>query len=193
MSNRIATTVLAAVFVVVFVYEVGTGVAGSEAALLPLGALRTRGWSAADWWRIITFSFLHLNALHLALNLVGLYWLGGIVEQRVGATGVLVVFAVSGLMSGIAGMVLGAVLPTTGIAVGASGAVFGLLAAAVVVVFRSNAEQDRRLRMALATALIVAVGISVLPGVSLAGHAGGLVGGASVALVARRRCRRTSR
>ena len=77
-------------------------------------------------------------------------------------------------------MLLGPVLPTTGIAVGASGAVFGLLAAAVLLVFRSDAAEryrDRRLRVALLTCLVVGTVISFLPGVSLAGHLGGLLGG----------------
>jgi rhomboid protease GluP len=180
MRDRPASAVLVAALVAVFLCEVALGAAGSESRLLPLGALRTRGWSAADWWRILTFSFLHLNALHLTLNAVALYWVGGIVERRLAAAGVLAVFAGGGLASGVAGMLLGSVLPTTGIAVGASGAVFGLLAAAVVVLFRSDAalrERDRRLRVALTICLVVGIGISFLPGVSLAGHLGGLLGG----------------
>ena len=117
---RSATVLLAAALVIVFLCEVALGVAGSETMLLPLGALRTRGWSATDSWRILTFSFLHLNALHLTLNLGALYWLGGIVERRVGALAMLAVFAAGGLMSGVCGMLLGPFLPTTGIAIGAS-------------------------------------------------------------------------
>ena len=176
-----ATLALAVTLVVAFLCEVAIGAAGSETRLLPLGALRTRGWSASDSWRILTFSFLHLNAIHLLSNVAALYWIGRIVERRVGAGGLLAVFAAGALTSGIAGMVLGPFLPTTGIAVGASGAVFGLLAAAVVLVFRSDdARRDRRLRPVLLACLVVAVLTSFLPGISLAGHAGGLIGGALV-------------
>jgi rhomboid protease GluP len=180
MRNRTATIVLVAALVVVFSCEVALGVAGNETMLLQLGALRTRGWSAIDWWRILTFSFLHLNALHLALNVVALYWIGGIVERRTGAAGMLAIFAGAGMASGVAGMLLGPVLPTTGVAVGASGAVFGLLTAAVVLLFRSDrpaSERDRRLRVILTICLVMGIGISFLPGVSLAGHLGGLFGG----------------
>ena len=194
MSNRSATIVLIAALLLVFLYEVASGVAGSEGALVPLGALRTRGWSATDSWRILTFSFLHLNALHLTLNIVALYWLGGIVERQVCAAGMLAVFASGGLMSGLVGMVLGQYLPTTGIAVGASGAVFGLLGAALVLEFRPDGarrERDQGLRVILPICLIVAVVISLLPGVSLAGHIGGLIGGVLVApFVVRRRTSR---
>src|SRR5439155_17431635 len=53
--------------------------AGNQGALLPLGALRTRGWSWVDWFRVLTFSFLHLNSLHLAFNIAGVLWLGAII------------------------------------------------------------------------------------------------------------------
>jgi rhomboid protease GluP len=178
--------VLMAALVIVFLYEVAIGMAGNEEALLALGALRTRGWSAADSWRILTFSFLHLNTGHLTMNVAALYWLGGIVERRVGAAGMVAVFAGGGLMSGIAGMLLGSVLATTGIAVGASGAVFGLLAAALVLAFRSDTadrERNRRLRLTLLVCVVAAAAVSVLPGVSLAGHMGGFVGGLLVAAV----------
>jgi len=179
-----ATLALVVTLIVAFVCEVAIGAAGSETRLLALGALRTRGWSASDSWRILTFSFLHLNAVHLLLNVVALYWIGRIVERRVGAAGLLTVFAGGALTSGIAGMLLGPFLPTTGIAVGASGAVFGLLAAAaVVLVFRSDdaqRERDRRLRPVLLACLVVAALTSFLPGISLAGHVGGLIGGALV-------------
>ena len=167
---------LALVLLGVFIAEVALGAAGNERALIPFGALITRGWSSTDWWRVATFSFLHLNWLHLALNTAGLLWLGRIVDRRLGRGRVLAIFLVSGVASGIAGMLLGPVLPTTGVAVGASGAVCGLLAAALMLAFRRNA--DRGLRMPLVLCLAVVVAISLLPGVSLAGHLGGLIGGA---------------
>jgi membrane associated rhomboid family serine protease len=177
VPRRTATVELATALAIVFLYEVATGVAGNETALLRLGALKTRGWSAGDSWRIFTFSFLHLNTLHLTLNVASLYWLGGIVERRIGAAGMLAVFAGGAVMSGVAGMLLGPFLPTSGIAVGASGAVFGLLAAAVILVFRPRSERDRRLRSILSACLVAAAVTSFLPNVSLAGHVGGLLGG----------------
>ena len=167
--------VLSLILLGAFIAEIALGAAGSERALIPLGALITRGWSGADWWRIFTFSFLHLNWLHLALNTAGLLWLGRIVERRLGRARLTAIFAAGGLASGIAGMLLGPLLPTTGVAVGASGAVCGLLAAAVILAFRG--EADRRLRVPLIICLGLMFAVSFVPGVSLAGHLGGLVGG----------------
>ena len=172
--------VLALLLLAVFIGEIVAGAAGSERALVPLGALITRGWSSRDWWRVVTFSFLHLTWFHLALNTAGLLWLGRIVERRRGRRTTVTVFIVGGITSGIAGMLLGPLLPTTGVAVGASGAVCGLLAAAAIIAFRR--EADRRLRLPLMICLVAVIATSLLPGVSLAGHIGGLVGGAAFAV-----------
>src|SRR5436190_7352843 len=134
MMKWASADLLALVLLAAFIAEIALGAAGSERALVPLGALLTRGWSSTDWWRVATFSFLHLNWLHLALNTAGLLWLGRIVERRVGRGRFLAIFLISGVVSGIVGMLLGPVLPTTGVAVGASGAVCGLLAAALMLI-----------------------------------------------------------
>jgi membrane associated rhomboid family serine protease len=168
--------VLSIILLAAFLAEVALGAAGHERALIPLGALITRGWSRADWWRVFTFTFLHLNWLHLALNTAGLIWLGRIVERRLGRARFTAIFAAGGIASGIAGMLLGPLLPTTGVAVGASGAVSGLLAAALMLAFRH--QEDRRLRPPLLVGLGLLLAISLVPGVSLAGHLGGLAGGA---------------
>lgn len=177
--DRRGTTILAAVLVIVFLVEVAAGAAGSEAALLPFGALRTRGWTPADAWRIATFGFLHLNWAHLVMNVAGLLWLGGIVERRAGMVGAAIIYGCAIAGSGIAGMLLGPYLPTTGIAVGASGGIFGWLAAALLMVFAAGASaSDRRLRLPLLLLLVAAVATSFASGVSLTGHLGGLLGGA---------------
>jgi membrane associated rhomboid family serine protease len=184
MSGRTGTIVLAILLIAVYLYEVAMNAAGDEPALLALGALRTRGWSAADGWRVFTFSFLHLNAAHLALNLAGLLWLGGIVERRLGKASMGLLFAAAGVSSGVLGMLLGPFLPTTGIVVGASGAVFGLLAAALTLVFRRDADQkdkqNQPLRRGLLACFVAGTVISLLPGISLAGHLGGFIAGALV-------------
>jgi rhomboid protease GluP len=185
MSNRVVTITIAAVLVAVFFCEMIAGATGNEVALLAFGALRTRDWSWVDWWRVFTFSFLHLNAPHLALNVAALLWLGGITERRLGPTSPVILFVITAIVSGVFGMLLGRWLPTTGIAIGASGAVFGFLAAAVVLVFRHQdayGAADKTLQRALLICLIAGVTISLLPGVSFAGHLGGFISGALATL-----------
>jgi membrane associated rhomboid family serine protease len=68
-------------------------------------------------------------------------------------------------------MLLGQYLPTSGIVIGASGVVFSLLAAALMLIFRRQSRQpsgeDQRLRRPLLICFVAVAGISFVPGVSL--------------------------
>jgi membrane associated rhomboid family serine protease len=75
--------------------------------------------------------------------------------------------------------------PKEGATVGASGGVFGLLGAALIVSYRQNRED--RLRKWLWTALLAGFGVSLLPDISMAGHIGGIMGGIPTALLVRMR------
>src|SRR5258708_24740697 len=107
MSNRIVTITIAAVLVAVFFCEMFAGAAGNEVALLAFGALRTRGWSWVDWGRVFTFSFLPLNAAHLALNVAALLCLGGITIRRLGPRSPVILFVITGMGSGVFCSLLG--------------------------------------------------------------------------------------
>ena len=81
--------------------------------------------------------------------------------------------------------------PKTGATMGASGGIFGLLAAALIISYRQKPEPvDGQSRTLLWIALVAGFGISFLPGISMAGHVGGLIGGAVVAPIARLRTSR---
>src|SRR6266550_1294562 len=82
-----------------------------------------------DWWRLITAAFLHYGPIHLGFNMFFLYWIGTPVEQYLGRGRFLAVYLVSGL-AGSAGAL---VLSPTSVTVGASGAIFGILGAALVL------------------------------------------------------------
>ena len=78
--------------------------------------------------------------------------------------------------------------PKAGATVGASGGIFGLLAAALIISYRHGADaldRDSRLRTWLWFAFLVGMGISFLPGISMAGHVGGLIGGTLLACIAK--------
>jgi membrane associated rhomboid family serine protease len=86
-----------------------------------------------DWWRLGTSMFLHASVTHLLLNMVALWWLGSIVEPRLGRYRYLALY----LVSGLAGNVLTYVIDPPGQpSLGASGAIFGVFAAAVVLAMR---------------------------------------------------------
>ena len=70
--------------------------------------------------------------------------------------------------------------PKEGATVGASGGIFGLLGAALIISYRRN--DNPRFRMWLWLVLLIGFAISFLPDISMAGHIGGIIGGAPLAL-----------
>ncbi|MBA3524744.1 MAG: rhomboid family intramembrane serine protease [Geodermatophilaceae bacterium] len=126
-------------------------------------------------WRLLTSAFLHYGLIHLAVNVLSLLFLGTDLERSLGKARFAAVYLVAALCGGAAVAMFSAPVSQT---VGASGAVFGLLGAAVVFI-RSRGGDLRP----LISLLVINAVISLLPGISLLGHLGGLLGGALAALV----------
>jgi rhomboid protease GluP len=180
MKSSPGTLVLAFALVVIFGIEIVTHRMGDETALLAMGALPANGQLGGEYWRLITYAFLHLNWQHLILNVALLLWVGRIVERRLGTARFGLIFFVSVLLSGLTILARYVYAPSLGSSVGASGGIFGLLAAALVLVYRKDTAsfgQDRGLRLGLWACLLISISMSFLPGVSLVGHLGGLIAG----------------
>lgn len=137
--------------------------------------------AAAEPWRLLTSAFLHYGLFHLVMNMLALLVLGVDLERYLGRVRFVALYLVSALFGGAAVALFANPLSQT---VGASGGVFGLLGAAAVVI-RFNRGDLRP----LISVLVINGVISLLPGISLLGHLGGLVGGglAATLLVAARR------
>jgi membrane associated rhomboid family serine protease len=129
------------------------------------------GVAEGEWWRMLTAAFLHGNFIHLGMNMLMLWWIGGPVEQALGRGRFLALYVTSAL-AGSAGALL---LSPNAFTVGASGAIFGILGAALVF-------ERQRLHVLGGSALSIIVLNLVLtfavPNISIGGHIGGLVGGA---------------
>jgi len=97
-----ATLGLLTLLLAVFAVEAVRGVIGDEMALLSMGALPNDGRLHHEYWRLVSYSALHLNLTHIALNLAFLWWVGRVVERRVGAAPMLAVYLFSLVVSGVA-------------------------------------------------------------------------------------------
>lgn len=129
-----------------------------------------------EWWRVLSSAFLHADVAHLAFNMWALYVLGPQLEREVGS----VPFAAFYLASAIAGGAAYFFLQPGGVAVGASGAVFGLLGAWLVASYRGRKHPVGRASFQqLMLVLGLSVLMSVVPGSRIAweAHAGGFVAG----------------
>ncbi len=127
-------------------------------------------------WRLVSSVFLHSGFVHLALNMLSLYFLGSFVETAFGRGRFLALYLLSGLSGGIAYLYFG---DFTGPAVGASGAIFGLLGGILGYSLRRGtfSWQNPLIRQLLILlAINVYIGLSI-ENVSNTAHMGGLAGG----------------
>jgi rhomboid protease GluP len=182
------TITLVVTLLVVFGIELATHSVGNEAFLLKLGALPDNSALHGQYWRVATYSFLHFNGAHLLVNVLLVFWVGRIVESWIGIAYATAIYVSSVLCSAAVILLFHNMHPKAGATVGASGGIFGLLAAALIISYRHNAgalDRERRLRAWLSIALLSGLGISFLPGISMAGHLGGLIGGTLLACIAK--------
>jgi membrane associated rhomboid family serine protease len=168
-----ATMTLIAINVVVYVITAAQGGGPNlpGGALFSDWALQGLAVSNGDWWRLVTAMFLHGSLLHLAFNMLALYWLGNIIEQALGTPRFLLVYVVSGL-AGSAGALWFS--PAFAVTVGASGAIFGLIGALLILEYLATGSL---MGQAMILILVNFALTFAVPGISKGGHIGGLIGG----------------
>ena len=181
MRTRIGSTGIWGAMIAMFLVELARGAVANDAGLLRLGALPDSGPIHHEYWRLITFGFLHWDLRHLLLNTLLLFLLGPIVERPAGTIGLLIIFLSASVASGLGILVKHQIWPAEGVSLGASGGMFGLLGAGLVLVFRRPSPS--RLRTMLISALVLGLIYSFLPGVSMIGHIVGLIIGTTMGFV----------
>jgi membrane associated rhomboid family serine protease len=146
----------------------------------PGGSLYAKLWLDAPqlhnggWWRLVTTMFLHASVLHIAFNMFALWFIGRPVEQYLGTARYIGLYFVSGLAGSA-----GALVQTPGVTVGASGAIFGILGAMLIIEWQVTG----RLAGNAMTLIVINLAFSfAIPGISWGGHVGGLIGGILVTL-----------
>jgi membrane associated rhomboid family serine protease len=131
-----------------------------------------------EFFRIVSGAFLHAGPLHLLLNMFALYILGTLLEPAIGTVRFLGIYFAS-LLAGSFGALL--LSDPNEVTVGASGAVFGLMGAAFVIARNRGVDQISS-QIGLFVVLNLVFTFSI-PGISIGGHLGGLIGGALAALL----------
>ena len=178
-TGALVTKVLIALNVLVFLANLAQGSSFSQTSgsLFEKGALFISvpffpgGLADGEWWRLLTAAFLHGSIIHLGMNMFVLWFVGAPVEQAIGRGRFLALYIVSGL-AGSAGALL---FDPHAITVGASGAIFGILGAALVLEWQRNFVLGGQ---ALGLIVINLVLTFAIPNISIGGHLGGLAGGA---------------
>ena len=124
-----------------------------------------------EWWRIVTGGFLHRGLPHIVLNMALLWLLGGQLERALGA----IRFSILYLGSLLAGAFGALLVDPDALTVGASGAVFGLMGAAVAAQRASGISPWKSGIGGLV--LINLLFTFTVASISVGGHVGGLIGG----------------
>ena len=174
------TVAILAVLLLILIFEIRVGALESREAIVAMGALARERVAAGEYWRLLTAPWLHGSVDHLVGNGIALYILGMVCESTFGRAQLLVLY----VLSGLAGSLLSVVM-SPGPSVGASGAIFGLQGAAIIV-FRLHRDRllvrDRRVGLVLIIwALYTIVSGIMEPLIDNGAHIGGALGGALIA------------
>lgn len=146
-----------------------------QGALLGIGFNDLReliGVHEGQVWRLVTGGFLHGSILHIAFNMYLLYILGRMFEPRWGSVRFGAIYFTALLCGSFGALIQTTITPT----IGASGAVFGLMGAALVQL-RADGQDPLRSDLGILVLINLALGF-VISNVSVGGHIGGLIGGA---------------
>lgn len=149
------------------VYDFG-GVVGDEIQVDP-----------SQSWRLLAAIFVHIGLQHFVLNMVTLYFLGRIAEDLFGSKAFLALYLLSGLMGNLFVLVFSPEV----VAAGASTALFGIFGAIASLRFIARSPYIQYLSQSYTSLILINILFSFMPGISLAGHLGGLVGGGILAFV----------
>ncbi|MBI1735218.1 MAG: rhomboid family intramembrane serine protease [Candidatus Rokubacteria bacterium] len=174
------TAGLVAVLAAVFAGELAFDALESREAIVAAGALAREGVAGGQYWRLVSAIFLHGSPDHLVSNAIALVILGMVCEHAFGRAQYVLLFLASGVAGSLVSLALSA-----GPSVGASGAIFGLQGAAIVL-FRQHRDRllvrDRRIGFVLLVwaAYAILSGL-VSPLIDNGAHIGGAIGGALVA------------
>ena len=172
--SSVVTYVLIGVTVLMYLGQMlGQSITGGD-ILAIYGAKINSAILQGEIWRFITPMFLHGSILHIGFNMYALYSLGTALERHYGNGR----FAALYFLSGFAGNVISFVLSKSA-SYGASTAVFGLVAAEIVFIWK-NKRLFRNARAALVNTIgIVVINLFIVlsPGIDNWGHLGGLLGG----------------
>ncbi|WP_297535581.1 rhomboid family intramembrane serine protease [Thermococcus sp.] len=168
-----ATFTLFLINVAVYVFEAilsRNPISISGRVLAVLGQWNYAVLHLGAWWQPFTAMFVHVSIIHIAFNMYFLLIMGSQLERILGPKRVVVIYIVSGLAGNLLTLLL---LPPNVISAGASGALFGIAGALILI----NGVLGGNMQMAIINAFVLFLINSFLPGVNAFAHLGGLIVG----------------
>ena len=181
MNNRAPVTrFLVLANVLAFLYEIkvlGLGIVSINSGVDSYAAV---GWLNPQdvtqnhaYWELITSGFVHMNLLHIGVNMFSLWILGRVIEQLAGSFRMAVIYAVSLIASSLACVFF----QPGGPSLGASGAIFGLFGAFFAIGLKHGKPGMDMIKANIGILVINLIFTFTFPGISKAAHVGGLIAG----------------
>lgn len=184
MREKKAVLTIALIIINIAVFGVETIMGGSENTQVALrfGASYAPLVFSGEYYRLFTAMFLHFGAFHLLANMVSLGVLGPTVEKLFGKVRFLLVYLLGGIAGNLLSVYLDVWLDRNALSAGASGAIFALFGAYLVMAL------SKKFTGLSVPRVLIAIVISVIPGfemqsINMSAHLGGLVGGFIVSLI----------
>lgn len=185
----LATYALIAINVIVFALAYQPGGVETAGRLRDFGALVPALVENGQWWRLFTSMFLHASIPHILFNMTSLFVVGTLAERLYGTGRFIAIYLGGGLVGSLVSFGYAvATGQTHEVAVGASGAIFGVAGALITMRFQRSDVIPQRLRdqisgfMVVLVLLNLAIG-AVTPFVANSAHLGGLVGGMALSFL----------
>lgn len=180
------TFILAAVNVLAFLAVEAGGSSLDSEYMIRVGAMYEPAfWGEQEYYRVITSFFLHFGIEHLINNMISLLVLGYALEQSIGKVWFCFIYMISGVFSGLVSVGYHLYKGQEVVSCGASGAIYGLMGALMVLLLIAYNRGNLRLqipRFALYIAISLYSGAQD-PGIDNAAHAGGFAGGAVLCII----------
>lgn len=146
----------------------------SPTTLVYLGGNIIGGVQNLELWRLITAAFLHVNIMHLLVNMYSLIIIGSQVETFIGRFKFVFIY----IISAIVGNLLSLVFEANIVSVGASGAIFGLMGALLYFGYHYRLYLSEAIKTQIIPVIVLNLLLGfMVSGVDNAAHIGGLIGG----------------
>ena len=175
--NSTVTTVLILVNVVMFLLETKDGGSTNTSVALKYGAQYTPYVRQGQYYRLFTAMFLHFGIYHLLFNMYALSVLGPAVDYVCGPAIYLIIYLVSGLAGNTVTMIADERRGKRSISAGASGCIFGLLGACLVLAVAGYGFSVRSIMTTLVINLVYGLSSKRI---NMMSHVGGFAGGALI-------------
>ena len=183
--SLVILTINIVLFVLMSIVEVRNGGGGekfiqsaSSGVLNDFGALVPSLVRAGQWWRLVTFNFLHIGLMHLMFNSSALFTIGPQVEGAFGSQKFVFAYVGTGTASAFASYLF---LPAD--SAGASGAIFGLIGLMAVYGYRQGGTFGRGLMRQMLIWAAIGIGLGFIIQANNVAHIGGFIAGGALGFV----------